>query len=118
MKCKRCNSEIPDDSSFCNYCGAKIVVVLQKDENKDEDEYVYSSSDHQRVILSSPDQDYFEPKPKKQSSCLVLFLIFAMLFFVVLTVSHYATQDETEDLPFILNQFTLQKKYSFIKDIN
>ncbi len=26
--------------------------------------------------------------------------------------------DETEDLPFILNQFTLQKKYSFIKDIN
>lgn len=38
MFCYKCGSQIPDDSAFCNVCGAKVVAVNQSAEALDQTE--------------------------------------------------------------------------------
>ena len=40
MKCQNCGAELPDDSQFCNKCGAKVILEEKIEESQTEQQYL------------------------------------------------------------------------------
>src|SRR3989338_3725752 len=53
MLCKRCNNLIPDDSTFCRYCGEKVAPEVVQTTNTAPVEYVPSKKKSHKVLIIS-----------------------------------------------------------------
>jgi len=53
MLCKRCNNLIPDDSTFCRYCGEKVATEAVQTTNTAPVEYVPSKKKSHKVLIIS-----------------------------------------------------------------
>lgn len=88
MRCPSCGSELADNSQFCPYCGTKIEVTTQNQQNNYDPNYGYNPNDYDRPDNYNQSSDSFNqfnqqvpPAQRKKESPVfgILAIIFSLL---------------------------------------
>ncbi len=66
MFCRKCGSQIPDDSEFCFKCGTKVMLESEKDIEKPADKPVKTFSEADRKKLDELHKDLEAAKRKQE----------------------------------------------------
>ena len=97
MFCKKCGSQIDEDSVFCSKCGANQTIVSSITDEKINDENsqnIYSDTNSEKsttFVKSEPNNEKHETKGNKKKLKMILIPSVAILIAVTFAIVGYAT---------------------------
>ncbi len=107
VKCSNCETDIPDDSKFCNHCGSRQVNKVEV-----ESEKVYNIEENTNIIKNS------ETITKNNKFIKIgIITIIAIIFFIILFIiqSSKLTSDEKYAINIVKNYQNMLKDPDSIK---